>query len=145
MRFPENKGSREGAFSSWENTNFCSTCSAEQGTKKKELGGGTCRNGDGLSREERSICEGGEGDEIDPGPPKSFITPTIRVLYKILWSSTEASWVGCWQRQEQGVAVICSQMVELALVNKIQELTAWKCLGAQCFLQGHRACHSGLE
>lgn len=27
-------------------------------------------------------------------------------------------------------------MFELALVNKIQELSAWKCLGAQCFLWG---------
>lgn len=57
-----------------------------------------------------------------------------RVLYKTAWRNREASWAGCRWRQERGIAAICSYMFELALVNKIQELTAWKCLGAQCFL-----------
>ena len=77
-----------------------------------------------------------EVGEIVLGSPKLFIAPAIRLLCNIPWSSTEASWTGCRWGQEQGVAAVCSQMFELALVSKIQELTAWRCLGAQCFLQG---------
>lgn len=47
-----------------------------------------------------------------------------------------APWAGCWWRQEWSVGAISFQMFHLALDNKIQELTAWKCLGAQCFFTG---------
>lgn len=58
-----------------------------------------------------------------------------------------APWAGCWWRQEWSVGAISFQMFHLALDNKIQELTAWKCLGAQCFFTGcnHRDSHSGQE
>lgn len=91
----------------------------------------------GFLGKNRAFVKGEEIREIGSGPPKMFMAPAVWVLYKIWWSSTEASWAGCPWRQEQGAAAICSQESELALVNKIQELTAWKFLGAQCFLQGH--------
>lgn len=58
---------------------------------------------------------------------------------------------GCWWRQEWSVAVISSQMFHLALVNKIQELTAWKCSGPSVASRDviteaeHRGSHSRLE
>lgn len=82
MRFPENKGGREGAIFSWENTNFYSVYRAGQRTKKMGGKRGVTALAEKmamgfLGKKEAFVKGEGEGDEFFHGPPKLFITLAI--------------------------------------------------------------------
>lgn len=81
MRSRDNKGGREGAVPSWENINFYSTCSAEQRTEEK-LGGKVPVEIMRLSRQEKSICEGGGGCERDYPSSPLLLQPEFYVKHR---------------------------------------------------------------